>query len=198
MAGYIVHHKSTLYDGIRADLYQNDPYVWFEPFLWSFCHLNQNPRVERGMTVLWITKAEGTFVCDLVFVVGEVLPFQEALSIFQGQDAGLAQLHFQNGIAYHDEVWREGAKTYVADMERSYIPHPAVPIEAKIDEIRKRERPEAKPLAVVCRRPTVPMRINAIDELERYVFTKARQHYRGALGKIAPAYTQCGGEALHC
>jgi hypothetical protein len=192
MAGYIIHHKSALYDGIRADLYQNDPYVWFEPYLWSFCHLNQNPKIERGMTVLWIMKADGTFVCDLVFVVGEILPFRDALNLYQGQDADLARLHFQNGIAAHPEVMREKAKTYVADMRRSYIPHPAVPIEAEIDRVRLRENPDAKPLAVVCSRRTSPLKVRAIDELEKFVSTKAQQHYRDALGSFELPQAQCG------
>jgi hypothetical protein len=182
MAGYVVHHKSHLYAGIRADYYRNDPYVWFAPYLWSFCHLNQNPRIESGMTVLWITKAENTFVCDLVFVVGEILPFREALGLFQGKDADLAYRHFHRGIEVHREVMREKAKTYVADMDRSYIPHPAVPIESEIDEVRQHERVGAKPLAVVCRRPNVPLRIEAIDELERIVCARADQKYRDALG----------------
>ncbi len=182
MRGYIVHHKSHLYDGIRADYYRNDPYIWFAPYLWSFCHLNQNPRIKRGMTVLWITKARGTFICDLVFVVGEILPFRKARSVFEGQDGDLAHRHFRRGVVYHPEVMREEAKTYIADMERSYIPHPAVPIEAEIDEVRQRERVGAKPLAIVCRRPTPPLRIEAIDELAKIVFAKADQHLRGALG----------------
>lgn len=198
MAGYIIHHKSTLYGDIRADLYQNDPYVWFEPYLWSFCHLNQNPRVEKGMTILWVTKADGTFVCDLVFVVGEILPFREALNIYRGQDAGLAQLHFQNGMAAHPEVLREKAKTYVADMKRSYIPHPSVPIETEIDRVRLRENPDAQPLAVVCSRPSPPLKVKAIDELENFVFTNAQHHYRGALGSLELSPAQCLTSKAHC
>ena len=198
MAGYIIHHKSTLYDGIRADLYQNDPYVWFEPYLWSFCHLNQNPKIEKGMTVLWVTKAEGTFVCDLVFVVGEILPFRVALNLYRGQDADLARLHFQNGMAAHPEVMREKAKTYIADMKRSYIPHPAVPIEAEIDKVRLRENSDAKPLAVVCRRRSPPLKVKAIDELENFVFTNAQQHYKGALGSLELPAAQCGTPIAQC
>lgn len=181
MAGYIVHHRSQLYDGVRADYYRNDPYVWFAPYLWSFCHLNQNPRVEPGMTVLWVTKAEGTFVCDLVFVVDEILPFREALSLYRGQDPGLAHHHFDLGMAAHPEVTREKAKTYVADMERSYIPHPAVSVEAEINEMRRRQKSEAKPLALVFGRPSVPLRVEGIAELERHVYARAGRHIRGAL-----------------
>jgi hypothetical protein len=133
------------------------------------------------MTVLWVTKAEGTFACDLVFVVGEILPFQEALSVFAGQDSDLSHLHFRRGIARHPEVMREEAKTYVANMDRSYIPHPAVPMEAEIDRVRKRENVRAKPLVTVCRRRTSPLRIEAIDELATIVFANADHHLRGAL-----------------
>lgn len=133
------------------------------------------------MTVLWITKADGTFVCDLVFVVGEILPFQEALSLFARQDSDLSDRHFHRGIVNHPEVMRKGAKTYVADMERSYIPHPAVRMEAEIDGVRKREKVGAKPLATVCRRPTSPLRIEAIDELAKLVLMNADHHLKGAL-----------------
>src|SRR6266851_5267717 len=116
MRGYVIHHKSKLYDNIRADYYRNDPYVWFSPYLWSFCHLNQRPRIEIGMKVLWLSRVDETYVCDLVFVVEEILPFREALARFQDQDVDLAQRHFAQGMKYHEEVNRPDAKTYVADM----------------------------------------------------------------------------------
>ena len=100
------------------------------------------------MTVLWLSKADGTFVCDLVFVVGKIVPFQEALATYRPRDAELAQRHFQQGMQYHPEVTRPEAKTYVADMSRSYIPHPPVPLEAEIDTVRQREKPWSKPLAI--------------------------------------------------
>jgi hypothetical protein len=36
MRGYVIHHKSKLYDGVRADLYRNDPYVWFHRICGAF------------------------------------------------------------------------------------------------------------------------------------------------------------------
>ncbi len=45
MAGYLIHHRSHLFDGIRADYYRNDPYVWFSPYLWSFCHSIKDPEL---------------------------------------------------------------------------------------------------------------------------------------------------------
>ena len=146
MRGYVINHKTTESLGIRADYYGNDPYVWRSPYLWSFCHLNQNPRVEHGMTILWLSKADGIYVCDLVFVVGEILPFQTAQQLFAPRNPDLARDHFERGSRAHPEVWRPDAKTYVADMLRSYIPSPAVDIENDVDEIRRREKPESKPL----------------------------------------------------
>ena len=182
MPGFVIHHRSYLFADIRADYYRNDPYVWFAPYLWSFCHLNQNPRVEEGMTTLWCSKADGTYACDLVFVVGEILPFKVALDRFAHQDADLAQRHFERGMRHHPEVHRDGAKTYVADMARSYIPHPAVPIEQDVDALRVAERPSSSPLKVAWRRPSVPLRVDGIDHLERIIFARAQHRLSGALG----------------
>jgi hypothetical protein len=182
MPGYVIHHRSHLYDGVRADYYRNDPYVWFSPYLWSFCHLNQNPRVEEGMTVLWCSKADGTYVCDLVMVVGEILPFQAALNRFASQDDELAQRHFDQGMRSHPEVFRDRAKSYVADMARSYIPHPAVFIEQEVDALRVKENPGAKPLKKAWGRPSVPLRINDINYLERIVCDRAESRIPGRLG----------------
>lgn len=191
MPGYLIHHRSHLYDGVRADYYRNDPYVWFSPFLWSFCHLNQKPRVENGMTILWCSKADGSFVCDLVMVVGEIIPFQEARHRYAHLDAELGARHFEQGIRYHPEVLQVGAKTYVADMSRSYIPHPAVPIEREVDSLRAREKPLSKPLKVAWGRRTSPLRVDGIDQLERVVHERARTRISGPLG---PSGTSPGQE----
>lgn len=182
MAGYLIHHRSHLYEGVRADYYRNDPYVWFSPYLWSFCHLNQRPRVESGMTILWLSKADGTFVCDLVFVVGEVLPFQAARLIHENRDEELAERHFRQGMRHHPEVFRDGAKTYVADMELSYIPHPAVPLEAEINALRAIEKPWSKPLVSAWGRRTSPLRIEDILQVEQTVRARAETRITGPLG----------------
>jgi hypothetical protein len=71
--------------------------------------------------------------------------------------------------------------TFVADMKHSYIPHPAVPLQAEVNMLRKRERAEAKPLDVVWRRPSSPLRVEAIDELEQIVAERAQQRITGKL-----------------
>jgi len=183
MRGYAVHHKSKLYNDVRADLYKNDPYVWFSPYLWSFCHLNQNPRIELGMKVLWLSKTDGTFVCDLVFVVKEAVPFTDAVKRYMPLDDDLAELHFRPGMQYHAaQLAKPNATTYIADMDRSYIPHPAVAIEHDVDAVRLRENSRAKKLAIAWARPSVPLRIEAIDELEAIVRDRAEVRITGALG----------------
>jgi hypothetical protein len=186
MRGYAVHHRSKLYNDVRADLYKNDPYVWFSPYLWSFCHLNQNPSIELGMTVLWLSKANGTFVCDLVFVVREAVPFTDAGKLYMPLDDDLAEWHFRPGMQYHAaQLAKPNATTYIADMDRSYIPHPAVPLEHDVDTVRARENPRAKKLALAWARPSVPLRIEAIDELEAIVRDRADARITGALGSAS-------------
>jgi len=179
MRGYIVHHRSGLYGEVRADLYHNDPYVWFSPYLWSFCHLNQRPKIEEGMTVLWLSKVDGAYACDLVFVVDKIMPLSDAVARYAPQDQQLAADHFSVGIQSHaDYAASNHARTYVADMDRSYIPHPAVAIECEVDAIRQRENQTAKGLAIAWSRPSVPLRIGAIAELERFVFQRAKKRLK--------------------
>jgi hypothetical protein len=86
-------------------------------------------------------------------------------------------------MRYHAaQLAKPNATTYVADMDCSYIPHPAVPLEREVDRVRLRERPQAKPLAIAWARPSVPLRINAIDELESVVRERAGKRLTGALG----------------
>jgi len=183
MRGYLVNHQSKLWDGIRADVYRNDPYVWANPYLWTFCHTNQRPRVEAGMTILWMSKDEGgKYVCDLVFVVEEILPFSVALSRFRTRDVGLALDHFLPGIEYHfDYVRQPYARTFVADMSKSFIPQPAVELEQDIDSVRKKERPGCKPLREAWGRQTTPLVINDLNPLAEAVTSRALQKIRGAL-----------------
>lgn len=193
-AGYLIHHHSKLWEGVRADLYRNDPYVWASPYLWSFCHTNQRPKVQPGMTVLWISKDDqGKFVCDLVFVVAEVLPFTTGLERYLRTSRGVALDHFLPGIKYHyDYVHEPWAKTYVADMSRSFIPHPAVELEADIDRVRLSVWPEYKPLRKAWGRQTTPLLIPDIDPLTAIVEREESRRITGPL----PADQWVPGEGL--
>lgn len=184
LAGYIIHHHTALYDSIRADIYHNDPYVWFEPYLWSFCHLGQRPKIQEGMTILWVSKDDtATYVCDLVFVVGEEVPLSYAHREYGSRDTYLDNQHFTSGLKAHPKMRDPRARTYVADMQRSYIPHPAVPIGDAIDAIRGREQPLRPPFAQSWRSRKPNLRIEAIDELEQYVRSHSQQLIRTALSK---------------
>jgi hypothetical protein len=146
------------------------------------------------MTVLWLSKDESQrYVCDLVFVVAEVLPFLEALHRFRQADAGVALDHFLPGIEYHfDYVKKSYAKTFVADMATSYVPHPAVELEPEIDEVRLREQPGSKPLRKAWGRQTTPLVIRDIDGLCEVVATKSRKRIAGPLpaGEWIPGRAQ--------
>ena len=143
------------------------------------------------MTILWCSKADSSVVCDLVMVVGEIMPCQEARHRFAHLDAELGRRRFEQGMRYHPEVLRVGAKTYVADMSRSYIPHPAAPIEREVDMIRAREKPSSKPLKVAWGRRTSPLRVDGIDQLERIVYERASTRISEPLG---PGGTSPGQE----
>lgn len=185
MRGYLMRHKTILYDGILADAYFNDPYVWFFPYLWSFCHAKQ-ARIEVGMKILWLSKVDGMYCCDLVFVVGEILPLEAARALYTSNDTDLEAYHFRQGLEAHPDM----ELTFVADMKHSYIPHPAVPLEAEVNTALKRQRSEAKPLGIVWRRPSGPLRVEAIDELEQIVAERAQQRITGKLSKTSQRVTK--------
>jgi hypothetical protein len=190
MRGYVIHHRSRpLGRGLRGDYYFNDPFIWFAPYLWSFCHLNQNPLIEQGMTVVWISKHERQeLVCDLIFVVGQIMPFAEALHAFGPRNEGLAFHHFGRGRQQHPEVRRARAKTYIADMRRSYMPVPSVPIANIIDQLRKAQNPASKPLRKICKRPTSPLRILEMDRLSQYIAQRAKCKRWGPMAALPPTF----------
>lgn len=185
MRGYLIHHWSKKdVNGYYADVFHNDPYVWHTPYLWSFCHMGSHPKVEPGTVILWLTKLENVppFCCDLVFVVGEVLPLIEAKKKYAPHDTILAQTHFQQGLSSHKEAINNF--TCVADMDRSYIPHPPVPIQEAVDKERKRFNPQVQLLSVswATRKPL--LRLDMIDGLVQYVEDQAQGQYRGPLPNV--------------
>jgi len=198
MRGYLLHHWSGQdTNGYYADIFHNDPYVWHVPYLWSFCHMGSHPKVEPGTVILWLTELEGgsPFCCDLVFVVGEVLPLIEAMQKYAPGDALLAQTHFQQGLNNHEEAI--GNFTCIADMKRSYIPHPPVPIQDAVDRARRRFDPQSQPLSVswATRKPL--LRFEMIDDLVQYVEDHAQHRYRGPLPNAGAAPSAQGHSHKH-
>jgi hypothetical protein len=156
---YLLHHSTQRYEGLLADLYLNDPYVWTSPFLWSFCHTRQRPKVEVGTRLYWLSReSSGQYVCDLVFAVGERIPLGDAERRYGSQNPILDEFHFRAGRENHPDYAGEAwAFSCVADMEKSFIPDPEVEIEALVDEIRMAEHPGAAPLRVAWRGPSSPL-----------------------------------------
>jgi hypothetical protein len=182
MNGLVVHHKTSLYAGVLADRYRNDPYVWKSPFLWSFCHLKQNPKVTQNMPILWVSRVRSEYLCDLVFVVKEALSFREGFARYGRWPLRRRREHFLEGIRNHPEVLRPNARLYVADMEASFMPHPAVAIDVLVDRIRREQDTEAASLIKAFWRPSVPLKIVNIDPLVEYVSRQAIEKL-----KLAPA-----------
>jgi hypothetical protein len=63
-------------------------------------------------------------------------------------------------------------------MQRSYIPHPSVPLDSAVDEVRRRERPTSKPLRVAWAKRTSPLRVQGLEGLVR---ARAEQRLHGPL-----------------
>jgi hypothetical protein len=83
MAGYLVYHpkRAVAVFGNRFVHHDppggnQDPYVWNDPFLHTYCHMTQM-RPEIGQTILWVSgnnwPAFDQLRCDLVFTVGAKL-----------------------------------------------------------------------------------------------------------------------------
>ena len=83
MVGYLVYHPKRVVTRCGKTVVHHDPvggnqdpYVWNDPFLHSYCHITQM-RLEVGHTILWVSgdhwPAFGRLYCDLVFVVGAKL-----------------------------------------------------------------------------------------------------------------------------
>jgi hypothetical protein len=179
--GYVIHHRSTLYDGVRADLYQNDRYAWSAPFIWSSVTSIRGRACRSICRSFGSSRVDATYVCDLVFVVREVISFREARQRYDRQHTAIAKYHFARGIEQHPEVARPSAKTYVDDMRKSFIILPAVGVEDIINHLRISQNPNARPLNIVLRRPSPPLRLDPIDGLWNFVSTNASDRIRKPL-----------------
>jgi hypothetical protein len=136
MKHYLIHHQSKQDSrGYTVDRYHNDPYVWHDPYLWSFCRFRRV--VEPGSVIVWLTRDEGKnhrsdpYFCDLVFVVGHVMTLEDARNLYGKRDRLLDHYHFEVGLANHPDA----NLTCVADMSQSFIPYPAIEVSSTIDAL---------------------------------------------------------------
>ncbi len=138
MRGYLLLHFYEDFQGYATDYFQYDPFVWHDPYLLSFCHMNTKAgqAIKHGMVVLGLTQVgdQPPFCCSLVFVTADKRPLRETLGKYS-----LARYHFQKGLKDHPESI-DGFRL-IADMERSYIPRPAVPIQDIVDKERRQLYP---------------------------------------------------------
>ena len=97
-----------------------------------------------------------------------------------GLNHALAQQHFEKGKEYHPETPR--SFSLIADMDRSYIPLPAVPIQDVVDRERRCHYPNAwKPLSKSWKGQRPLIRLDPIDGLVDYVSIHAQYKRYGAL-----------------
>src|SRR5258705_2746969 len=79
MAGYLVYHPKRAVSLVGNRFLHHDPfggnqdpYVWNDPFLHTYCHITQM-RPEVGQTIIWVNgddwPAFDQLCCDLVFTI---------------------------------------------------------------------------------------------------------------------------------
>lgn len=135
MGGYIIYHPPRCKTGIKGGFVYHDstrgnqdPYVWNDSFLHTFCHITQMSPEEDHVN-FWVSG--DTFpdfkalFCDLVFVVAEKLYWRSANSIYRNNSI------VDSAEAFNDHyIWarrqhqfkKRRRFTLKADPERSYQP----------------------------------------------------------------------------
>lgn len=179
MRGYLLFHFHKDFQGYATDYFQYDPFVWHDPYLLSFCHMNTKAgqAIKPGMVVLGLTLVDDQppFCCSLVFYVADKKPLSETRVQYS-----LAQHHFEKGKEYHPETPK--SFSLIADMDRSYIPRPAVPIQHVVDRERQRLYPNIwKPLSKSWKGQRPLIHLDPIDGLLDYVSIHAQYKHYGAL-----------------
>lgn len=188
MRGYLLFHKYKDVQGYAVDKYGYDPFVWHNPYLWSFCRLNMmaGKSIQRrdhpsDLVILWLTRVDNhsSFCCSLVFYIADKKP----LSVAKAQYP-LAQRHFQEGEKEHYHYYHAVPEHFclIADMNRSYLPKPAVPIEDLVDSERQHrcDPTKWKPLRKSWGKRTQWICFDPIDTLVDYVCTNAQSKHFGA------------------
>ncbi len=139
-AGYLIYHpkrqkyvfgETVVYCDPITDRSNQDPYVWNERFLHSFCHITQmRPRV--GHVNFWISGDTwpefNSLLCDLVFSVQEKAPWQNTNDmdrrdpIVDSDQAYRDHYRWPSAPVPQHVLKRRGRSTLKADSERSFQP----------------------------------------------------------------------------
>lgn len=144
MAAVIALHHSRQFNGIVADRYGNDPFVWVRPFLWSHCHARSRPNdfgkattppFVRGHDAVFFCTHHprtGKLVCDCVFVIAQVVKIADAEARFP-RFHPVRHFHFdqhQNRNPYHIK----STLTRIGHKELSFLLDPPMPIGTWIEQ----------------------------------------------------------------
>ena len=118
-----VYHDS--FDG------NQDPYIWNEQFLHSFCHLTQIS-VEIGDTIFWVSSKKSTMLdnlwCDCVFVIEEKTYWGTANHIESSDEIVDSKNAFEHHYKWVNEPYNQHnfkkRKRYTlkADKDKSFQP----------------------------------------------------------------------------
>jgi hypothetical protein len=120
--GRTVYHDSTVGN--------QDPYLWNDTFLHSYCHITQM-RPEIGGIHLWVSGDAfpefSSLYCDLVFVVAQKRQWQDANDIAPGDPLVDTAEAFNDHYRWHSQHRFARRKRYTlkADAECSFQPQTA-------------------------------------------------------------------------
>ena len=136
MNGYLIYHPSRVvsdFETIRVYHDSNsgnqDPYIWNQKFLHSYCHITQmSPKV--GDINFWVSGDTfpnfSCLYCDLVFVVAEKLYWQDKNSIETSDpivDSNEAYTDHYCWVGHGQHPYRRRRRfTLKADSESSFQP----------------------------------------------------------------------------
>ena len=148
MAAVLAIHHSRQFEGILADKYGNDPFVWARPFLWSHCHARSRkkdfgkattpPFVKGHDAVFFVTLHPKTkkLVCDCVFVIDNMLSIEDAEAKFP-RNHPVRHFHFdQRRNAHH----KNSAVTRLGSEKLSFVLDPPMPIGPWIEQHIRRTK----------------------------------------------------------
>ena len=146
MAVVLALHHSRQFNGILADKYGNDPFVWVQPFLWSHCHARSRPSyfgkatkppfVRGRDAVFFLTYHPRTMrlVCDCVFVIDKVLSIADAEAQFPRHHPA-RHFHFDQLRNTHHT---NSALTRLGDEKLSFVLDPPMPVGSWIEKYVRR------------------------------------------------------------
>lgn len=115
--GRTVYHDSTAGN--------QDPYLWNDTFLHSYCHITQM-RPEVGGIHLWVSGDAfpefSSLYCDLVFVVAQKRQWQDANDIAPGDPLVDSADAFNDHYRWHFQHRFTQRKRYTLKADRSFQP----------------------------------------------------------------------------